>query len=48
VKIVLYIIEGISSGKKYIGITNNLQRRLQENKSKYTKGGQITGDFRLI
>ena len=45
--IILYIIEGIAKRKRYVGITNNLQRRLQEHRNKYTKGGQITGDFKL-
>ena len=46
--ITLYIIEGITTGKRYVGITNNLQRRLQEHRTKHTKGGQIIGRFRLI
>jgi putative endonuclease len=46
--IILYVIEGISTHKRYIGITNDLQRRLQEHRSKYTKGGQVIGDFKLI
>jgi hypothetical protein len=28
IKIILYIIEGNITGKRYVGITNNLQRRL--------------------
>lgn len=47
-KIVLYIIEGIATRKRYVGITNNLQRRLQEHRNKYSQGGQIIGEFRLI
>ncbi len=46
--IILYIIEGVATQKRYVGITNNLQRRLQEHRNKFTKGGQIAGDFKLI
>jgi putative endonuclease len=48
VDIVLYFIEGVSTRKRYIGITNNLQRRLKEHRNYHTKGGQIIGEFRLI
>ena len=47
-KITLYIVKGLSTGKHYIGITNNLQRRLQEHRKGSTKGGQIIGDFELV
>jgi putative endonuclease len=47
-KVTLYIIRGLSTGKKYIGITNNLQRRLSEHRNGGTKGGQIIGEFELI
>jgi len=40
-KIKLYIIKGLTTGKHYIGITNNLTRRLQEHSSGATKGGQV-------
>ena len=47
-KIFLYIIRGISSGKNYVGITKNLERRLKEHRSGQTKGGQVIGDFQLL
>jgi len=47
-KVFLYIIRGISSGKNYVGITNNLERRLNEHRSGQTKGGQVIGDFQLL
>jgi len=47
-KVTLYIIRGILSDKKYIGITNDLQRRLREHRDGNSKGGQIIGDFELI
>jgi len=47
-KIKLYIIKGLTNGKHYVGITNDLQRRLQEHASGATKGGQVIGKFDLI
>jgi len=47
-KVTLYIIRGFLSGKKYIGITNNLQRRLAEHRTGTSKGGQLIGEFELI
>ncbi len=47
-KIKLYIIKGLTEGKHYVGITNNLQRRLQEHAGGATKSGQIIGEFTLI
>jgi hypothetical protein len=47
-KVTLYIIRGILTGKKYIGITNDLQRRLREHHNGNSKGGQLIGDFELI
>jgi putative endonuclease len=46
--IILYIIEGIATRKRYVRITNYLQRRLKEHRNNHTKGGQITGEFRLL
>jgi putative endonuclease len=46
--IMLYILKGLSTGKHYTGITNNLERRLQEHRSGSTKGGQVIGDFELL
>jgi len=45
--ITLYVLKG-KNGKRYIGITNNLNRRLKEHRSKKSKGGQILGEFVLL
>jgi putative endonuclease len=47
-KIKLYIIKGLTNEKHYVGITNNILRRLQEHASGVTKGGQVIGEFKLI
>jgi predicted GIY-YIG superfamily endonuclease len=37
------------TGKRYVGITNNLPRRLEEHRKKASKGGQILpGDFFVL
>jgi putative endonuclease len=45
--VTVYVLKG-ESGKRYIGITNNLGRRLKEHRSGTTKGGQILGEFELL
>ena len=45
--VVLYVLKG-KKGKRYIGITNNLSRRLREHRIKATKGGQLSGDFIVL
>jgi putative endonuclease len=44
--ITVYVIQGKS--KRYIGITNNLKRRLAEHRTGKTTGSRITGDFSLL
>lgn len=45
--VIVYVLKG-SNGKRYVGITNNIERRLKEHRSGSTKGGQVIGDFRLL
>jgi len=45
--ITLYILKG-KAGKRYVGITNNLSRRLKEHRARHSKAGEIIGDFRVI
>ena len=43
--VTVYVLKGI---KRYVGITNNLNRRLAEHKHKSSKGSQIIGEFKLV
>ncbi len=44
----VYVIRGTTSGRRYVGITDDLPRRLREHSSRSTKAGQLLGDFELI
>jgi len=46
--ITVYVIRGRVNGKRYVGITNALDRRLDEHRSGRTKAGQILRDFDLL
>ena len=46
--VIVYVLEGIESAKRYVGITNNIVRRLKEHSVKSSKGSQIIGEFKLI
>ena len=43
--ITVYVLKGT---KRYVGITNNLERRIQEHKRKSSKGSQVIGKFHVI
>ncbi len=45
--VTLYVLKG-KTGKRYVGITNNLPRRLKEHRSRHSKAGQLIGKFTLI
>ena len=45
--ITLYVLKG-KNGKRYIGITNDLTRRLRENRSNRSKGSQVLGEFVVL
>jgi len=44
--VTVYVLQG--KEKRYVGITNNLTRRLAEHRAVHTKGAQIVGQFRLL
>ncbi|OGC96252.1 MAG: hypothetical protein A2W25_03785 [candidate division Zixibacteria bacterium RBG_16_53_22] len=43
----VYVLHG-ANGKRYVGIANDLNRRMSEHRSGHTKGSQIIGDFVLL
>jgi len=45
--ITVYVLKG-ERGKRYVGITNDLSRRLREHKSKKSKAGQLLGNFTVL
>jgi len=45
--VTLYVLKG-KAGKRYVGITNDLSRRLSEHRSRHSKAGQIIGKFTVI
>ena len=45
--ITVYVLKS-KAGKRYVGITNNLSRRLREHSSKKTKSGQLLKDFFVL
>jgi predicted GIY-YIG superfamily endonuclease len=51
----LYVLKGETgkpstrpAGKRYVGITNDLSRRIKEHRSKHSKGGQLLGNFSVL
>jgi len=45
--VTLYVLKGENS-KRYVGITNDLSRRIKEHRLKKSKGGQLLNDFVLL
>ncbi|MFB3883164.1 MAG: GIY-YIG nuclease family protein [Armatimonadota bacterium] len=46
--VTLYVIKGSASGKRYVGITTDLSRRLREHSRGESKAGQLLGPFVLL
>jgi predicted GIY-YIG superfamily endonuclease len=46
--VTLYVIKGSSTGKRYVGITGDLKRRLREHAAGMSKAGQLLGAFSLL
>jgi len=47
-RVTLYVLKSQASGRRYVGITNDLVRQLREHSSGKTKAGQILGDYVLL
>ncbi len=43
--VTVYVLESIQTQKHYVGITNDLPRRVREHQSAHTKGGRLLGRF---
>jgi putative endonuclease len=46
--ITIYVIQSSENGKRYVGITENLDRRLMEHRSRSSKAGQLLGTFTIL
>ena len=46
--ITVYVIQSLDSGKRYVGMTRDLEQRLEDHRLKQSKGGQQLGAFKLI
>jgi len=46
--VTVYVLRSEHGGKRYVGITNNLPKRLREHAARRTKGGQILEGFALL
>jgi putative endonuclease len=46
-EIIVYVLSG-KAGKRYVGITNNLERRINVHRRKESKGSQVIGTFDLL
>ena len=44
--VTVYVLQG--KNKRYVGITNNLNRRVAEHRSGNTKSSQIIGRFKIL
>jgi putative endonuclease len=44
--VTVYVLQGET--KRYVGITNNLSRRLAEHRSGHAKSAQVIGPFKLL
>jgi len=45
--VTLYVLQG-KAGKRYVGITNDLYRRVTEHRLKKSKSGQFLDDFFVL
>ena len=46
--ITLYVLKSRQNGKRYVGITDDLTRRLREHRGGQTKAGQLLHDFCVL
>ena len=46
--ITVYVIRSLVNGKRYVGITNDLARRLEEHRCHESSAGRLLGEFELL
>ena len=46
--ITLYVLRGLRNRKRYVGITNDLARRVAEHRRNTSKGSQVIGEFIVV
>ena len=44
----VYVLKSVANSKRYIGITDNLPRRMREHRSGHTSAGRLLGEFTLM
>ena len=47
-RVTLYVIRSKANGRRYVGITNDLPRRLREHSGGYSQASRVIGEFDLI
>ena len=47
-RVTLYVLKSKASRRRYVGITNDLPRRLREHASRSTHAGRLIGEFELL
>jgi putative endonuclease len=46
--VILYVLRSLVNGKRYVGLTNDLGRRLAEHRRRNSRAGQQLGEFNLL
>ena len=44
----VYILKSVKNGRYYVGCTNDIERRLLEHNSGYSKGSRLNAPFELL
>jgi len=46
--VTLYVLRSLVKGKRYVGLTNDLDRRMAEHRRRNSRAGQQLGEFNLL
>ena len=47
-KYTVYILESLKNGRYYVGYSNDLEKRIKQHNSGYTKGSRHLAPFKLV